>query len=34
MTSNKFLIKNLSAINDVQDTDLVLMERNNTSYKS
>lgn len=34
MSSNKFLIKNLSAINDVQDTDLVLMERGNTSYKS
>ena len=34
MNSKKFLINNLSAINDVQDTDLVLMERNNTSYKS
>ena len=34
MASNKFLINNLSAINDVQDSDLVLMERGNTSYKS
>ena len=34
MAYNKFLINNLSSINDVQDTDLVLMERNNISYKS
>lgn len=34
MASNKFLINNLSAINDVEDTDLVLLERASNSYKT